>query len=274
MDLSEYVRAWRVQHAYDLTDILRDKLLASLGGIDGAVKECNVWWPITAPSMSIGGPLTRINFRADALYNSLLRPTVDYPPPPKLLLLEALRLTYEGERPTAPETINIPTTDTVPEIQVFGLTIRGDKLKDDLLLCIDRAIPFPLLFALRRPGQVNYTAAYKRPSETGSGIWVTSGYFTSGWLPNDSPRMPLPLALNMESLYAALLAPLLPYPAKVGESLAAYMARVEKIQTLERQAAKLEASMRKEKQFNRKVALNQDLRALREQIAPLSASQD
>ena len=101
MDLSEYVRAWRVQHAYDLTDILRDKLLASLGGIDGAVKECNVWWPITAPSMSIGGPLTRINFRADALYNSLLRPTVDYPPPPKLLLLEALRLTYEGERPEA-----------------------------------------------------------------------------------------------------------------------------------------------------------------------------
>jgi len=43
---------------------------------------------------------------------------------------------------------------------------------------------------------------------------------------------------------------------------------------LQRQVVKLEASMRKEKQFNRKVALNQNLRVLQEQITRLSTSQD
>jgi hypothetical protein len=174
----------------------------------------------------------------------------------------------------APETINTPASDAVPEIQVFGLTIRGENLKDDLLRCIDKAIPFPLLFELRRQGQVSYTAAYKRPSEADSGAWVVSGYFTSGWLPDDSPRTPLPFALNLESLYAALLAPLLPYPARAGESLAAHVARVEEIQSLQRQTAKLEAALRKEKQFNRKITVNRDLRTLQEQIARLVTVKD
>ena len=100
---------------------------------------------------------------------------------------------------------------------------------------------------------------------------MVNGYFTSDWLPEDSPRTPLPLALNLESLYAALLAPLLPCPAKAEGG---GVARVEKIQSLQRQVVKLEASMRKEKQFNRKVALNQDLRTLQEQITLLSTSQD
>jgi len=129
MDLSEYVRAWRVQFAYDLTDILRDKLLASLGGIDDAVKECGVWWPITAPSMSMGGPLTRINFRADALYDALLHPTVDYPPPPKLLLLEAFRLTYEGERPEAKDGDDYFLQDHFRVLYLDSLLLRREDVR-------------------------------------------------------------------------------------------------------------------------------------------------
>jgi hypothetical protein len=124
----------------------------------------------------------------------------------------------------APETINIPASDTVPEIQIFGVTLKDDSLKDDLLLCIDRAIPCPLFFELRCRGQVGYTAAYKRPSEADSDAWVVSGYFTSGWLPEDSPRTPVPVVLNLENLYAALFAPLLPLPAREGKTLAAHVA--------------------------------------------------
>jgi hypothetical protein len=101
---------------------------------------------------------------------------------------------------------------------------------------------------------------------------VVSGYFTSGRLPEDSPRTVLPLVLNFENLYTVLLAPILPYPAGAGEILAEHVARVETIQGLRRQSARLEAALRKEKQFNRKIEINRDLRTLKKGIARLSGS--
>jgi hypothetical protein len=43
--------------------------------------------------------LVSIIARASDLYDSLMRPTVEFPPPPKLLLSDIIRMTYEGERP-------------------------------------------------------------------------------------------------------------------------------------------------------------------------------
>jgi DNA-binding transcriptional regulator YiaG len=37
--------------------------------------------------------------RPEALYNALLNPTVEYPPPPRLVLEDAIRGIYEGEKP-------------------------------------------------------------------------------------------------------------------------------------------------------------------------------
>src|SRR6056297_45085 len=48
----------------------------------------------------------------------------------------------------APETLNLPATPTVPVIQVFRVTLKGDALHDDVLRAIERAVPFPLLFEL------------------------------------------------------------------------------------------------------------------------------
>lgn len=174
----------------------------------------------------------------------------------------------------APETINIPASDAVREIQVFSVTVRDDGPKDDVLRCIDRSIPFPLLFELRRPGQISYAATYKRPSEADGSAWVMSGYFTSGWMPEDSPRMPLPLALNMERLYAALLAPLLPYLARQGEGLTEYIDRIDGITNLRTELERCEKKLHREKQFNRKVPLNQEVRRLQKQLAALMASDD
>jgi len=57
-----------------------------------------------------------------------------------------------------------------------------------------------------------------------------------------------------------------------GKNFGGACGRVEEIQALKRQTAKLITSMSKEKQFNRKVALNRNLRMLQEQITGLSAS--
>ena len=110
----------------------------------------------------------------------------------------------------APETINLAATKAVSEIQVFGISLRTGKLDEDVLRAIDRAIPFPLIFELSWSGKRKAIAAFKRPSEADPTKWVVSEYFATDWAPEDAPRRPLPVALNLGGLYDALLTALMP----------------------------------------------------------------
>ena len=170
----------------------------------------------------------------------------------------------------SPETCNLQATPAVPEIQVFSLTLKGEELAWDVLRCIDQAVPSPLLFELHREQEVQVAAAYKRKIEAGSTKWVLGDYFASSWLPTTTPRSPLPLGLTLEGLYTYLLQQLLPYPALHNETLQKHMERVESIKALEREREQIETRMNKEKQFNRKVELNQELQQVSKQLLLLT----
>ena len=163
----------------------------------------------------------------------------------------------------APETINIKGTMAVPEIQVFSIALRDGELKTEVLRCIDQAIPFPILFELKHDGKVKPTAAFKRSSEADATKWVVSEYFDGDWALGDTLRMPLPMVFDLEALYGHLLAPLMPYPARPGEGLQARVERMERIRIKQRELVRCEARMRKEKQFNRKVVINAELREIK-----------
>ena len=162
----------------------------------------------------------------------------------------------------APETINIKCTAAVPEIQVFSIALKNGDLKAEVLRCIDQAIPFPIIFELGFDGKVKPIAAFKRPSEADSAKWVISEYFDNDWAAADTPRKPLPVVFDLEALYGHLLMPLIPYPARPGETLQKRVERMERIRLKQREVERCKARLRKEKQFNRKVAINAEVRDL------------
>lgn len=172
----------------------------------------------------------------------------------------------------APETINLPQTKAVPEIQIFQVTLKTGDLKEDVLRCIDKAIPFPLIFELRHDGRCKMTASYKRPSEADSAKWVVSEYFSTDWMPEDTARAALPAALDLGALYEGLLSPLMPYPAIGKERLQDQIARIEKIRAKERELEKAQTSLNKEKQFNRKVEINAEIRTIKHEIEAMLAA--
>ena len=169
----------------------------------------------------------------------------------------------------APETVNLKASKAVPEIQIFSITLKGDELKHEVLRCIDQAIPFPIIFELRFDGKVQPIAAFKRPSEADASKWVISEYFDSDWTAADTLRKPLPMVFDLEALYGQLLLPLMPYPARPGEDLQKRVERMELIRLKQRELERCEARLRKEKQFNRKVAINAELRALKQELQSL-----
>ena len=170
----------------------------------------------------------------------------------------------------ATETVNLAATVAVPEIEVFSLTLKAGELDTDVLRCIDQAIPLPILFELRDEDRVKVMAAYKRPGGFDSSLWVVSDYFASEWMAVDSPRQPLPIVLDLGVLYGRLLAPLLPFAARTDELLASQVARVETIRSKQRELDRCNSRLRQEKQFNRKVAINAELRTLMQELKQLT----
>lgn len=161
----------------------------------------------------------------------------------------------------APETINLASSQGVPEIQVFELRMRGAEVDDEVLQAIDKAIPFPILFELRKTDARRFVATYKRPSEADAAKWIVSDHFAADWEPADKPRKSLPRALDLGGLYDKVLKELIPGVPLEGETLLERVSRVEAIRAKEREIERIKSRLAREKQFNKKVAINAELRA-------------
>ena len=169
----------------------------------------------------------------------------------------------------APETINLPARPAVPEIQVFGIQLKMPELSFDVLRAIDQAVQFPIIFELAHAGRTQVIACHKRPSEVDASRWVLSDYFASDWLADHAERSAMPVALHLVGLYEQLLRALLPLPARPHETLAEHVARLDALAAKQREADKTAARLEKERQFNRKVAINADLRQLQTEMEAL-----
>jgi len=176
----------------------------------------------------------------------------------------------------SPETINLQSTDAVLEIQVFNILLKGDDIDEVVLRTIDKVIPFPIYFQLISQGRVKAKAAYKRPSEGNNKQWLIEAYFESEWVSLDTPLQPLPIALDLEKLYALLLKSLMPIDVVEhvpSGNMEKQVAWIKELQSKEKAYERLKAKRDKEKQFNRKVELNQQLKQMKQDIEHIKAGQ-
>lgn len=170
----------------------------------------------------------------------------------------------------APETINLTARPGVQEIEIFEIMLKGEDFDHNILKSIDKAIVHPVIFHVIMGSQLKVMATYKRPSEADSHKWVVGDmYFSGEWMPIDADKKPLPVALDMASLYERLLREILPINARKNEELFEQIERFEKIISIEKEQNKLESRIGKEKQFNRKVEMNAQARTLASDIDDL-----
>jgi hypothetical protein len=171
----------------------------------------------------------------------------------------------------AESTIHLPASVVVPEIQVFRIEAKHADVSDAVLVVIDKAVKTPIIFEITHDDagarRTRTVAAHK---EIGTSTLKLGDYFTSGWCSADSERIPLPTSIDLASLYAALLEPLLPLPVRPGEEMSEVTARLEKARKLEREVAALERKIRNEPQFNRKVELRRELRTKQAMLAEVA----
>ena len=172
----------------------------------------------------------------------------------------------------APETINLPARNGINEIQIFEIAVKTPDLDTTVLEVIDKAIPFPLVFQLTHDGQIRFAASYKRRSEADVSKWVIEATFQTVPQPIDAERPPLPVARDLAGLYERILRRHIPLSPRAGEGIAEHVARYSVLEAKQEARRQLEGRLAQEKQFNRRVELNAQLRVLTAELATLQHS--
>lgn len=175
----------------------------------------------------------------------------------------------------APETINLPASPDLLEIQVLDLVLKEGvgKLDETVLLLLCKTISHPIYCRIQAGNRLQSVMAYTVSTMDQDGKnKATVQMFYSPWLAIDkaeSLSQQLPVCTSLTNLYEVLLRSLIREPARSEESLAAQIGRLQQIKTLKRKITTLASGIGREKQFNRKVQLNAQLRNLQEQLQAL-----
>ena len=163
------------------------------------------------------------------------------------------------------ETLNLAPGDAVREIEVLEIQLAVPALTEEVLRLIDKAIPYHLLFVLACEGQAQAWVGYKEAAATGANAFRVGRYYHTPWMPEDTLRFRLE-GLTLDALYESLVRQIAggTLDAAPAEDLRDTVARDEHRRKLERQIALLEGRLRREKQLNRRLELNTELKKLKE----------
>ena len=196
---------------------------------------------------------------------------IDISPAMRRVFSEQIKLIYWRNK-LAPTTLNLAAGDAVVEIEVFEVKLNVPQLDEAVLRQIDKEIPYHILFVLTFEGKAQTWIGYKEAASGGNAFKVNRYYHTE-WVPENELHFTLG-GLNMDAVYESLVRQIAGdlLQASAGESLKESVGRDEERRRLEKQIAALENAMRKEKQLNRKMELNAELKRLKKELAEINAS--
>ena len=183
--------------------------------------------------------------------------------------VDQIRLVYWRNK-LAASTLNIAAGEAVTEIEVFEVRLNDPQLDEAVLKQIDKEIPYHILFILTCDGKAQAWIGYKEAAASGSNAFKVSRYYHTDWMPEDELHLSID-GLNIDAVYESLVRQIAGDKLQTdsGESLKESVVRDEKKKQLEKQISTLENKMKKEKQLNRRMQMNAELKRLGKEIKKL-----
>lgn len=156
----------------------------------------------------------------------------------------------------ADNTIGINAGEEVTEIQIFEIRLRQRELDKRILPAIVKAIPYKILFILTFG------------EEAQAWIEAAGTFYHTPWVPLEGFMLKFQ-GLNLDAVYENLVRQIADGRLGTEGDIAEAVDRDRRRQKLERDIAVLEKKMLREKQFNRQVELNGELKRLRKELVGL-----
>ena len=196
---------------------------------------------------------------------------INVTPALRRIFVEQIKVVYWRNK-IAPSTINLEDGNDVTEIEVFEVKLNCIPLDVSVLRQIDKEIPYHIIFLLEYEGKYQAWTAYKEKAGSGSNAFKVDTYYHTDWRLEDELGLKLD-GLNMDAVYENYVRQISGDALRVAsgetESLKESVERSKQIQLLQRQIVTLQKKIRKEKQLNRQIELNAELKCLRKEIPEL-----
>lgn len=195
---------------------------------------------------------------------------MDISPALKKVFVEQVKNIYWRNK-IAVSTTNLAAGKEVTEIEVFEVYLNSPVLDDGLLRQIDREIPYHILFLLKYQEKYQAWIGYKEAMLSGNKAFKVNSYYHTDWLSEE--ELPLKITgLSLDEVYENFVRQIAGNNLKVqtfGESLKNTIERNEKKQVVQKQIALLQSKIRKEKQLNKQMQMNHELKKLRKELESL-----
>lgn len=158
-------------------------------------------------------------------------------------------------------TLRVEAGEYVNEIELLQIILKRKELSRQILETIAAAIPYHLIFLPEYEGEFQLRLAYS-PAR-GKYFWYETPW--QAW-----ERLKLKIdGLNLDSVYENFARQIGGAKLAGGDSLRKAAERERAREALRRKIASLAGKLRAEKQFNRQVEINRELRAARAELAAL-----
>lgn len=195
---------------------------------------------------------------------------LDISPALRRVFVEQIRL-VSWRNKLAASTLNITAGEAVTEIEVLEVRLNDPQLDETVLKQIDKEIPYHILFILTCDGQAQAWIGYKEATASGSNAFKVSRYYHTDWMPEDELHLSID-GLNMDAVYESFVRQIAGdtlAASSSGEALKESVDRDEKRQVFQMQIAKLQKKIKSEKQLNKQMELNTQLKKLKKELEVL-----
>lgn len=187
----------------------------------------------------------------------------------KRIFVEQIKTIYWRNK-IAPTTLNLAEGKTVTEIEIFEIRLEEAKLDEAVLRQIDKEVPYHIVFLLEHGGKYQAWTAYKEAASSGNNAFKVGTYYHTDWL--NEGELPIKIdGLDIDKVYENFVRQIAGDILKSDkqESLQDTVLRDEKRRELKKQIANLQTKMRREKQLNKQVSLNAEIKRLRNELEEL-----
>lgn len=187
----------------------------------------------------------------------------------KRIFVEQIRVIWWRNK-IAPATMNLAVGEAVTEIEVFEVCLSAPQLDEAVLRQIDKEIPYHILFLLEYEGKYQAWTAYKEAAGSGTNDFRVDSYYHTDWM--EEAALPLKLdGLNTDKVYENFVRQIAgeALTSGAGETLKESVERDTRRQELEKQIAALQVKVRRERQLNKQVQLNAELKRLKKELEEL-----
>ena len=183
----------------------------------------------------------------------------------KRVFVEQIRTIWWRNK-IAASTMNLAEGDAVKELEVFEIQLNGPSLDESVLRQMDQVIPYHILFLLTFEDKVQAWIGYKEAAQSGTNAFKVSGYYHTDWLKEADMQLRIE-GLSTDAVYENLVRQIAGNELQTqnGDTLQATVERTKQRADIEKKIAALEAKIRKEKQLNRQMELNAEVKKLKTQ---------